>query len=145
MSVAGQFSHPLVVRAKLEMASACHAHGKVPSHCVVTEFKDLDALGAAARKAAGELGYTRMWSIHPDQIRPILAAFAPSAREVDTAAALIERALAADWAPVQFQGRLHDRASYRYFWQVLERAHQTGLPLPDVARRHFTEPATLGH
>jgi citrate lyase subunit beta / citryl-CoA lyase len=145
MSIEGQFSHPLVIRAKLEMASACHAHGKVPSHCVVTEFKDLEALGAAARKAATELGYTRMWSIHPDQIRPILAAFAPLAREVDTAAALIERAMAADWAPVQFEGRLHDRASYRYFWQVLERAHQTGLALPDAVQRHFAEPAALGH
>jgi citrate lyase subunit beta / citryl-CoA lyase len=40
MGVVGQFSHPLVLRAKLEIASACHAHGKVPSHCVVTEFKD---------------------------------------------------------------------------------------------------------
>jgi citrate lyase subunit beta/citryl-CoA lyase len=145
MSVAGQFSHPLVLRAKLDMASACHAHGKVPAHCVVTEFKDLQALGAAARKAAAELGYTRMWSIHPDQIRPILAAFAPLAREVDTAAALIERAMAADWAPVQFEGRLHDRASYRYFWQVLERAHQTGLTLPEAAQRFFAEPAALGH
>jgi citrate lyase subunit beta/citryl-CoA lyase len=38
MSSAGQFTHPLVVRAKLEIAAACHAHGKVPSHCVVTEF-----------------------------------------------------------------------------------------------------------
>lgn len=145
MSVVGQFSHPLVLRAKMEMASACHAHGKVPAHCVVTEFKDLDALSAAARKAAGELGYTRMWSIHPDQIRPILAAFAPSAREVDAAAALIERAMAADWAPVQFDGRLHDRASYRYFWQVLERAHQTGLALPGTVQTYFAEPASAGH
>lgn len=145
MSAAGQFSHPLVLRAKLEIASACHAHGKVPSHCVVTEFKHLDALQQAARKAARELGYTRMWSIHPDQIRPILAAFAPQASEVDTAAALIERALAADWAPVQFEGRLHDRASYRYFWQVLERAHQTGLPLPDKVQAHFAEPAGPRH
>jgi citrate lyase subunit beta/citryl-CoA lyase len=32
MSGQGQFAHPLVLRAKLEMASACHAHGKVPSH-----------------------------------------------------------------------------------------------------------------
>jgi citrate lyase subunit beta/citryl-CoA lyase len=145
MSVAGQFSHPLVLRAKLAIASACHAHGKVPSHCVVTEFKDLDALQAAATTAARELGYTRMWSIHPDQIRPILAAFAPSAREVDTAAALIERALAAVWAPVQFEGRLHDRASYRYFWQVLERAHQTGLPLPETVQSQFAEPLALRH
>ncbi len=144
MSATGQFSHPLVVRAKLEIASACHAHGKVPAHGVVTEFKDLQALGAAARRAASELGYTRMWSIHPDQIRPILAAFAPSEREVDTAAALIERAVAADWAPVQFEGRLHDRASYRYFWQVLERAHQTGQNLPRAVQRHFAEPAAIG-
>ena len=144
MSATGQFSHPLVVRAKLEIASACHAHGKVPAHGVVTEFKDLQALGAAARRAASELGYTRMWSIHPDQIRPILAAFAPSEREVDTAAALIERAVAADWAPVQFEGRLHDRASYRYFWQVLERAHQTGQNLPRAVQRYFAEPAAIG-
>ena len=145
MSVAGQFSHPLVLRAKLAIASACHAHGKVPSHCVVTEFKDLAALQSAAHKAARELGYTRMWSIHPDQIRPILAAFAPMAREVDTAAALIEQAMAANWAPVQFEGRLHDRASYRYFWQVLERAHHTGLPLPDAMRPHFNEPLKARH
>ncbi len=145
MSVAGQFSHPLVLRAKLAIASACHAHGKVPSHCVVTEFKDLAALQNAARTAACELGYTRMWSIHPDQIRPILAAFAPSAREIDTAAALIERAMAAHWAPVQFQGRLHDRASYRYYWQVLERAHHTGLPLPDAVRAQFNEPVAERH
>ncbi len=145
MSVAGQFSHPLVLRAKLAIASACHAHGKVPSHCVVTEFKDLAALQTAARTAARELGYTRMWSIHPDQIRPILAAFAPSEREVDTAAALIEHAMAASWAPVQFEGRLHDRASYRYYWQVLERAHHTGLPLPEPLQPYFDEPAAERH
>lgn len=137
MGVAGQFSHPLVLRAKVEIASACHAHGKVPSHCVVTEFKDLAALRTAARKAATELGYTRMWSIHPDQIRTILAAFAPSESEIHAAAAIIERAAAADWAPVQYAGGLHDRASYRYFWQVLERAHQTGLPLPEIVRPYF--------
>ena len=72
MGLAGQFAHPLVLRAKMEIASACHAFGKVPSHNVVTEFKDSAALLTAARKAANELGYTRMWSIHPDQIRPIL-------------------------------------------------------------------------
>jgi citrate lyase subunit beta/citryl-CoA lyase len=145
MGVTGQFSHPLVLRAKVEIASACHAHGKVPSHNVVTEFKDLGALQTAAHKAARELGYTRMWSIHPDQIRPIIAAFAPSEREVNTAAALIECAMAADWAPVQFEGRLHDRASYRYFWQVLERAHQTGLALPESMQGHFAEPVVVRH
>ncbi len=137
MGVAGQFSYPLVLRAKLEIASACHAHGKVPSHNVVTEFKDPAALQTAAHKAARELGYTRMWSIHPDQIRPILAAFAPEDREVHTAAGIIERAAAANWAPVQFEGRLHDRASYRFYWQLLERAHQTGHALPENVRHWF--------
>lgn len=134
MTLAGQFSHPHVLRAKIEMAAACHAHGKVPSHNVVTEFKDLPALEAAARRAAAELGYTRMWSIHPDQIRPILAAFAPAEAEVATALSIIERAVAADWAPVQYEGRLHDRASYRYYWQVIERAHRIGHPLPEPVR-----------
>lgn len=130
MGIEGQFTHPLVVRAKLEIASACHAHGKVPSHAVVTEFKDAKALGEAARKAARDFGYTRMWSIHPDQIRPILDAFAPSAHEIDTATKIITKAVQADWAPISFEGKLEDRASYRYYWQVLEKAHQTGRQLP---------------
>ncbi len=137
MAAAGQFSHPLVVRAKLEIASAAHAYGKVPSHCVVTEFSDVDAMRAAARRAADEFGYTRMWSIHPNQIRPILDAFAPSERQIETAARLIEAAIAADWAPVSFDGVLHDRASYRLYWQVLERAHATGRNLPSQARTWF--------
>ena len=137
MTLAGQFSHPHVLRAKIEMAAACHAHGKVPSHNVVTEFKDLPALQNAVRKAATELGYTRMWSIHPDQIRAIVTAFSPAEAEIETAVAIIEAAAAADWAPVQHQGRLHDRASYRYYWQVIERAHQTGHPLPETVRGWF--------
>ncbi|WP_226494053.1 HpcH/HpaI aldolase/citrate lyase family protein [Hydrogenophaga taeniospiralis] len=137
MSMAGQFSHPLVLRAKLEIASACHAHGKVPSHCVVTEFKDTQALGQAARTVARELGYTRMWSIHPDQIRPVLEAFAPRADEIGEAAAILLAAQRADWAPVQHGGRLHDRASYRFFWQVLVRAHATGRPMPEEVTPFF--------
>jgi citrate lyase subunit beta/citryl-CoA lyase len=137
MSSAGQFTHPLVVRAKLAIASACHAHGKVPSHCVVTEFSDANAMQQAALRAAREFGYTRMWSIHPSQIRPILAAMAPSEHEVETASEIIAAAVSADWAPVSFKGQLHDRASYRYFWQVLERARQTGRVLPPAAQVYF--------
>ncbi len=137
MSSQGQFTHPLVLRAKLEIASACHAHGKVPSHCVVTEFNDAAAMTGAARRAARELGYTRMWSIHPNQIRPILEAFAPSEAEIEDATKIIAAAARSDWAPISFDGKLHDRASYRYFWQVLERAHQTGRQLPAEAQMYF--------
>jgi citrate lyase subunit beta/citryl-CoA lyase len=137
MGVQGQFTHPLVVRAKLAIASACHAHGKVPSHCVVTEFKDKAALQAAARRAANEFGYTRMWSIHPDQIRPILEAMSPSEGAIDQAMRMLDAARAAGWAPISFDGKLHDRASYRFHWQVLERAHQTGRKLPPEAQAWF--------
>ena len=141
MTSAGQFEHPLVVRAKLEIAAACHANGKVPSHCVVTEFSDAAAMQAAAGRAASEFGYTRMWSIHPAQIRPILAAFAPAQAEIARAARIIAAATQADWAPISEDGVLHDRASYRYFWQVLERAHQTGRALPEPAQAWFDNTA----
>jgi citrate lyase subunit beta/citryl-CoA lyase len=131
-----QFSHPLVVRAKLEISAACHAFGKVASHCVVTEFKDSARLEQAARRASQALGYARMWSIHPDQIRPILAAFAPAASEVDQASQIICKAYTQDWAPISVAGKLHDRASYRYYWQVLVRARQT-------ARMHALDPAQV--
>jgi citrate lyase subunit beta / citryl-CoA lyase len=142
MGSAGQFTHALVVRAKLEIASACHASGKVPAHCVVTEFSDSAAMKAAARKASRDLGYTRMWSIHPNQIRPILEAFAPGEDEIEDATKIIAAAARADWAPISFEGQLHDRASYRYFWQVIERAHQTGTRLPEEAQSYF-QPALV--
>ena len=136
---AAQFTHPLVVRAKLEIASACHAHGKVPSHCVVTEFNDVDALRVAAERAAREFGFTRMWSIHPAQIRPILEAMAPNAAEIDRASEIVLAAQAADWAPISHQGQLHDRASYRFFWQVLQRAHSTGRHLSPEVQLFFKD------
>ena len=143
MSSQGQFTHPLVVRAKLEIASACHAYGKVPSHCVVTEFNDAAAMTRAARRASRELGYSRMWSIHPSQIRAILSAFAPDEEEIEDAAEIIAAGARSDWAPVKFDGKLHDRASYRYFWQVLERAHQTGRMLPAEAQAYFAGEQSL--
>lgn len=139
MRMPGQFEHALIVRAKLDIAAACHAWGKTPSHCVVTEYRDQAAIATAARRAHRELGYTRMWSIHPDQIRPILAAFAPEAAAVEQAAAILSAAAAAQWAPTSYAGHLHDRASYRYYWQVLQRAHQTGSPLPHSVRHWFAQ------
>jgi citrate lyase subunit beta/citryl-CoA lyase len=139
MSGQGQFTHPLVVRAKLDIASACHAHGKVPSHCVVTEFNDTAAMRAAAQRAAHEFGYTRMWSIHPAQIRPILEAMAPDAAAIEVASEIVLAARAAQWAPISHQGQLHDRASYRFFWQVLERAHSTGCSLPAEVQLFFKD------
>ncbi len=141
MSASGQFEHPLVLRAKLEIAAACHAHGKTPSHSVVTEFTDLTALRAAADKAARLLGYTRMWSIHPAQVRVIVEAFAPDAREVELAGEVLLAAQKVAWAPLRHRDTLHDRASYRLFWRQLQRARRsaaaTGIELPAELRRAF--------
>ena len=142
MSSSGQFEHPLVLRAKLEISAACHAFGKTPSHCVVTEFKDEAALQAAATTASRKLGYTRMWSIHPSQVRVIVDAFAPSTAEVDLAIEILLAAQSAGWAPIRHRDTLHDRASYRYFWHVLQRAHRTsyvgGAQLPaEVCQAFF--------
>lgn len=130
MSATGQFEHPLIVRAKLDISAACHAEGITPSHCVITEFKDKHALSQAASRAARELGYTRMWSIHPEQIGVILDAFSPVMAEIDDAIEILQDAQAAHWAPISHRGTLHDRASYRHYWYVLERAWLTGQPLP---------------
>ena len=141
MGVKGQFEHPLVLRAKLEIAAACHAHNKTPSHCVVTEFKHASALMYAAGKACRQFGYTRMWSIHPAQIKPIVEAFTPTVAEVDQAIEILAAARAANWAPIKHHDNLHDRASFRYYWQLIERAYLTsyagGSQLPAEVREAY--------
>ena len=136
-----QFTHPLVLRAKLAISAACHGYAKTPSHCVVTEFNNTQAIARAAEHAHKMLGYTRMWSIHPNQVRVIVETFAPSTAEIDLAIEIIQAAQAAEWAPVQYKGTLHDRASFRYFWHVLERAHQTGQELPEQVRCAYFGPS----
>jgi citrate lyase subunit beta / citryl-CoA lyase len=46
---------------------------------------------------------------------------------------------AVDWAPISHAGQLHDRASYRFFWQLLQRAHDTGRPMPAEVRKYFVQ------
>lgn len=128
-----QFTHGLVVRAKLEIAAACHAHGKVPSHNVTTEIKDMSIVANDATQAATEFGYTRMWSIHPNQIKPIFDAMSPPSDEINQAALIIDAARNAQWGPIQHNGVLHDRASYRYYWTILRRAKKNGMAMPDWA------------
>jgi citrate lyase subunit beta/citryl-CoA lyase len=141
MRTPGQFVHPLVVRAKLEIAAACHAHGKVPSHNVTTDIKDSAVVANDAQRAAAEFGYTRMWSIHPSQIKPIIKAFTPRVSEVNEASNILHEAARVKWGPIAQNGRLHDRASYRYYWTVLQRARLAGLSLPEAATALLSAPA----
>jgi citrate lyase subunit beta/citryl-CoA lyase len=100
---------------------------------VTTEIKDSAVVANDAQSAAGEFGFTRMWSIHPDQIKPIIKAFTPRVSEVNEATHILLEAIAANWGPIAQNGRLHDRASYRYYWTVLQRAKLAGLALPEAA------------
>lgn len=138
----GQFAHPLIVRAKCEIAAAALGNGIVPTHNVTTEFRDTAVAAADARRARQDFGFLRMWSIHPNQIEPIVHAMRPSFDETAAAAAILDAAADADWGPIQIDGRLHDRASYRYYWELLQRAHATGADLPAATlTRFFHRPA----
>ena len=137
MQSPGQFDHPLIARAKCEITTAALANGVVPTHNVSTELKDIDVIRNDAKRARQEFGYLRMWSIHPKQIVPIIEAMRPDFSEVETAAAILIAAQDKDWGPIAHEGRLHDRASYRYYWELLARAHATGMTIPEAAQQRF--------
>lgn len=133
----GQFEHPLVRHAKCEIALAALAHGVIPAHNVTRALDAPETTLADARRARDEFGYLRMWSIHPSQIDPIVEAMRPELPEVTHAAGIIAAAQDADWAPLRIDGELHDRASYRQAWTVLQRAHAAGIALPAHAAAYF--------
>ena len=133
----GQFEHKLVVRAKAELVAAALAHGIVPAHNVCMNLKDAQVIRGDARRARDEFGFQRMWSIYPDQIAPIVEAMQPQFQEVVDAGEILLAAQEASWGPIQFKGELQDRATYRYFWTILEKAQATGMTLPKPVRQRF--------
>jgi citrate lyase subunit beta/citryl-CoA lyase len=138
MDSPGQFEHPLMRRAKCEVVAAALAHSVVPAHGVCRALADPQAVYADARRARDEFGFLRMWSIHPSQIDPIVRAMTPSQDDVAQASRVLVAAQAADWAPIQVDGKLHDRGSYRLCWTLLTRARAAGVALPADATALFT-------
>jgi citrate lyase subunit beta/citryl-CoA lyase len=132
-----QFEHRLVARAKAEVAAAALANGLMPTHNPCMNFRDPQAAGEDARTARQQFGFLRMYSIHPAQIMPIVEAMRPSAEEVALGAEILLAAQAASWGPVSHAGQMHDRASYRYFWDLIKRAHAAGMAVPPAARQAF--------
>jgi len=133
----GQFEHRLIARAKTEIVAAALANGIVPAHNVTLDLKRPEMAFGDARRARLEFGFLRMWSIHPNQIRPIVEAMQPEHSEVEDAAAILLAAQKANWGPIQHAGELHDRATYRYYWEVLRKARGTGVALPREAAEAF--------
>jgi citrate lyase subunit beta/citryl-CoA lyase len=133
----GQFEHPLIARAKTDVVAAALAHGVVPAHNVSLDLKNSYNVFRDAWRARSDFGFLRMWSIHPSQIQPIVDAMKPDLNEVAIAGAILMEAQAANWGPIQFDGELHDRATYRYFWELLQKARITGVKIPDEAAAAF--------
>lgn len=133
----GQFDHRLLARAKTEVVSAALANGVVPAHNVTLDLKNVEVTYSDASRARNEFGFMRMWSIYPTQIQAIVDAMKPNYDEVTDAANILLAAQAADWGPIQYAGELHDRATYRYFWEVLQKAKQTCVTMPEDAEHAF--------
>jgi len=133
----GQFEHRLLARAKAEVAAAALANGVVPAHNVTLDLKNVETTQSDAGRARNEFGFLRMWSIYPTQIQAIVDAMKPNFDEVADAANILLAAQAADWGPIQYAGELHDRATYRYFWEILQKAKVTGVAISEQANASF--------
>ncbi|EPG67170.1 CoA ester lyase [Leptospira wolffii] len=137
MKSPGQFDHELLRRAKATVVAAALAHGVIPAHNVTLDLKNQYQTYKDAKRAHDEFGFLRMWSIYPTQIQAILDAMAPDYSEVQTSAAILIKAQDAEWGPIQHDGDLHDRATYRYFWEVLQKAKLTGIAISEEATKRF--------
>jgi citrate lyase subunit beta/citryl-CoA lyase len=133
----GQFEHRLLARAKADVVAAALAHGVVPAHNVTLDLKNAETTYSDASRARNEFGFMRMWSIYPTQIEAIVSAMRPDYSEVEDAANILLAAQQAEWGPIQYAGELHDRATYRYFWEVLQKAKVTGVGIPQNATQAF--------
>jgi citrate lyase subunit beta/citryl-CoA lyase len=133
----GQFEHRLLARAKAEVVAAALAHGVVPAHNVTLDLKNTETTFSDAGRARNEFGFLRMWSIYPTQIQAIVDAMKPNYDEVTDASNILLAAQEAQWGPIQYDGELHDRATYRYFWEVLQKAKLTGVEIPKDAAVAF--------
>jgi len=133
----GQFDHPLLARAKTEMVAAALANGVVASHNVTLDLKNAEQTKNDATRARNEFGFMRMWSIYPTQVEAIVDAMKPDYSEVEDAQGILLAAQQANWGPIQYKGELHDRATYRYFWQLLQRANVSGVEISGDTREAF--------
>jgi citrate lyase subunit beta/citryl-CoA lyase len=133
-----QFDHPLLVRAKTEIAAAAAMFGKVASHNVCVRLDDPKFAFEDAVRAYQRFGFSRMWSIHPSQIEPIQQAFLINNDALSLAQGIITQATYEDFGPIRFEQQLHDRASFRYHWMLVKKAYQQGLSLEPFIQTLFS-------
>lgn len=133
----GQFEHKLIARAKAELAQAALSNNVIPAHNVTLDLKNPYQTYLDASRARNEFGFMRMWSIYPTQITSIVDAMKPDFSELEDAQNILIAAQDVDWGPIQYDGELHDRATYRYFWELVQRAHFSGDTLMEEVQKRF--------
>lgn len=114
-----QFTQEIIRDAKIQIVKAAHRNDLVASHNITVQAKDSLQTASDARIAREQFGFLRMWSIHPAQIEPIISAMTPSSEEYKKAVEILKLAELANWGPIYFQEQLHDRASYRYYAEIV--------------------------
>lgn len=137
MKSPGQFEHELIRRAKANVVATALAHGLVPAHNVTLDLKNYEQTKSDAEIARYRFGFLRMWSIYPTQIDAIVEAMKPDLSEVDKAVNILLAAQDANWGPIQYEGELHDRATYRGFWTIVQRAKVSGISLSQEAIKRW--------
>ncbi|MFK5985297.1 MAG: aldolase/citrate lyase family protein [Pseudomonadota bacterium] len=133
----GQFEHKLLARAKAELTQAALSNHVIPAHNVTLDLKNPYQTYSDASRARNEFGFMRMWSIYPTQIQSIVDAMKPDFSELEEAQNILLQAQQSNWGPIQYAGELHDRATYRYFWELVQRAHFSGSKLMDEVETKF--------
>lgn len=137
MRTPGQFEHAAIAYAKARVVSAAMCNGVVPAHNVTLDLKSPYAAFEDAKRAREQFGFLRQWSIYPTQIQPIVDALRPDTSDVDDGVAILMAAQDANWGPIQYAGKLNDRATYRYYWEVVQRARLTGTKLAAEAEARW--------
>lgn len=132
-----QFEHALIVKAKTEIVSAAIASGCIASHNVTLAIKDYQQTYNDAYRARHHFGFMRMWSVHPAQIKAITEAMSSNPQQLQLACEVLLSAQQYNWAPIQLNGKLYDKASYRYYWQQIQQAYLAGIPLEKPVQQQF--------
>lgn len=137
MRAPGQFENRIIARAKTEVTTAALYNGVIPAHNVTLDLKNREQTYADARRARIEFGFLRQWSIYPTQVEAIVEAMAPDFSNLHAASQILINAQDAEWGPIQYDGELHDRATYRDCWNLLQQARVFGQTVDDEAARRF--------
>ena len=114
--------------ARSAVVAACAAYGLQAIDMVTVDFEDLEALRREASFGA-QLGYTGKQVIHPNQVAPVQAAFAPDEAAIQSARRLVQ-AFDANQAEgsgaFALDGRMIDMPLVKAARSILERAEAAG-------------------